>query len=222
MSDDVYTRLAAAQDAYDAAIARENELTSDAARARAAAQEAAGVGDKLLADAIAGADVSDADILRAGEAAKHVQAVADLADAKRQHARKRTLQPQVDLLAAKRDVAQHEYNAADEQLVAAAVKVDEILASLHAAIAEYVECGNVAKAAHQRAGQHNVEVKNAIPSNEVLAHQQHMGVTPVTRTLQYYGVSVPRAELFLPPNLSRIDAKRHPIPSLAVLIKGRR
>jgi hypothetical protein len=219
---DVYTKLAAAQQTYDAAVARRGELAGNLNRAKAAVRDAAALVESLLADAAAGGEITDADLLAGRDAQTRVEAIAEIAAKKHEHAHRGTWQPEADLLHAKRDVAQFEYNAADEQLVAAAVKVDEILAALQRAISEYVEQGNVAKAAHQRAGQHNVEVKNAIANNEVLAHQQHMGVTPVTNTLQYYGVPVPKAELFLPPNLSRIDAQRRPIPSLATMIRGRR
>jgi hypothetical protein len=221
--DDVYTKLASAQNAYDAAMARKNELTADANKAKPAAQEAASLGAKLLAATVAGdTDVSDADILAADEAAKRVQAVADLAAAKAQHAHQRTLEPHVNLFAAQRDLVQYEFQVEDERLIDSAVAVDAALAALHEAIKIYATQGRAAQGARQRCHTHNANVRAALAGNELLDHHRQMGTLPVAVVPQHYGVVVPSAEMFLPPNLSRIDAQRRPIPSLAVMVKGRR
>jgi hypothetical protein len=223
MTDDVYARLAAAQDAYDSAVRREGELAADAARARAAAQEAAGVADKLLDDAtaVANGDVTDSDIIEAREAAKRVQAIADLADAKRQHARTRTLQPQIDLLAAQRDVVQHEYAVENAKLDAAVVRVDETLAAVHQALAEYAAQAKVTKDAHQRCHQHNHTVRASIGHNELLEQRQRLGVAPTAAAPAYFGVAVPQVQLFLDLDRGKISARRQAVPSLSVLIAGR-
>jgi hypothetical protein len=220
---DVYTRLAAAQDVYDAAVRREGELAADAARARAAAQEAAGVADRLLEDAtaVANGDVTDSDIIEAREAAKRVEAVADLADAKHQHAHKRTLQPHIDLLAAQRSVVQFEYQEENTKLDATAVRVDEALAAVHQALAEYAQQAKVTKDAHQRCHQHNHNVRSALAHNELLAQKQQLGVVPTAAVPAFFNVPVPGVQLFLDLDRGKISARRQAVPSLAVLIQAR-
>jgi hypothetical protein len=105
---DVYTALKTAQAAHDAAAARMGELAANLARARAAVRDAAALVENLLADAAAGGDISDADLLAGRDAQKRMEAVEELAAAKHEHAHRQTLQPHADLLAAKRDVAQSE------------------------------------------------------------------------------------------------------------------
>jgi hypothetical protein len=220
--DDVYTKLASAQNAYDAAMARKNELTADANKAKTAAQEAASLGAKLLAATVAGdTDVSDADILAADEAAKRVQAVAALAAAKAQHAHQRTLEPHIDLLSSQRDVAQFEFATEDAKLDATAVRVDEALAAVHQALAEYAAQAQVTRAAHQRCHQHNNNVRSALANNELLAQKQRLGVVPTAAVPAYFGVPVPQVQLFLDLDSGKISARRQGVPSLSVLIAGR-
>jgi hypothetical protein len=185
-------------------------------------EEAAGLANRLLAAVASGAPgISDSDVLAARESARHVQATCDLAEAKYRHAHKLTLERQVNLLRAQGDVAQYEYETEGDKLDAAATAVDAAVAAVHAALAGFEKQGQEAKAAQQRALVHNNAVRAAIAENELIEHHRQMGTLPAANVPQYWVVPIPRVELFLEADRSRIDGKRHVVPSLSVLIKRR-
>jgi hypothetical protein len=218
---DVYTALQTAQAAFETAVARKSELAGNLNKAKSAAQEAANLAHKVLADTVAGSDTTDDDLLAARQTAERMDVAAEIASAKHEHAHQQTLQPQINLLAAQRDVVQFEFATEDAKLDATAVRVDEALAAARMALDAYAKQAQVTKAAHQRCHQHNNNVRSAIAHNELLAHKQQLGVVPTAAVPAYFGVAVPDVQLFLDLDRGKISARRQAVPSLAVLIQAR-
>jgi hypothetical protein len=221
---DVYSKLAEAQHAYNAALARHGQLVGELDAAKAAWKEATAAADRLLASATQGAEVATDALVDARASADRVKVLVEIASAKVSGYWPTVREAHVKLLQAQVEVEQAKLDAAIAAGVASAEDVDTAMAKVHELMAVQRDKSRAAQEAARVANEFNNHATQQISGNRLLPENEphaHKGMWPRVHVPHVSGPRNVRAELILDEGRNRVDFKLRPIPSLAVLVRGR-
>jgi hypothetical protein len=224
MTTDVHAALEATTGDYNAALARHGQLVSELDAAKAAGKEASAAADRLLASATQGAEVATDALVDARASADRVKVLVEIASAKVKGFWPTLQEAHVKLIQAQVEVEQAKLDAAIAAAVASAEDVDAAMAKVHEAMAVQRDKSRAAEEVARVASQFNNHVAQQISGGKLLPESEphmHRGLWPRVNVPHVSGPRNVRAELVLDEGRNRVDFKLRPIPSLAVLVRGR-